>query len=70
MMMVIHHKENNMEYIIKINCDNAAFTENPGMEVARILRKLADIVESNGLQNKKLMDINGNSVGYTVLHED
>jgi hypothetical protein len=48
---------------IVIETENAAFQDgNREYEIARILRKLADDVES-GKSVKKLMDINGNSCG-------
>ena len=49
-------------YNITINTDNAAF-EDAGMETSRILRRLADDVESMGLCEYVLRDINGNRVG-------
>jgi hypothetical protein len=58
-----------MDYIIRINADNAAFDDAPGFEVARILRRLADKVEG-GQQAGFLYDINGNTVGHlTVIHD-
>lgn len=48
---------------ITIKTDNAAF-EDKGVELARILRRLADAMEStNGEYNGKLIDVNGNTVG-------
>ena len=53
-----------MEYRITINCENAAFEDQPGAEIARILRKLADECEEVGHpQFKGLYDFNGNKVG-------
>lgn len=50
---------------IKFKTDNAAFEgEGQNIEIARILRKLADKIEtSNQLTYCPLMDINGNKVG-------
>jgi hypothetical protein len=49
---------------IRIKDTNAAFDENPAGEVARILRELADRIESRGDEGRiPLMDINGNTVG-------
>lgn len=64
-----------MKAIITVNMDNAAFTENKGSELARILSLLAgyvsnyeDLAVSEGC---KLRDINGNIVGsYRVTEED
>ena len=57
-----------MLFRLAIECDNAAFEAgNEGMEVARILRELADRVESRGDFEGcafRLMDFNGNGVGY------
>jgi hypothetical protein len=49
---------------ITIQTDNAAFEDDPGREVARILRSVAGKF-SNGLDynGKKLLDENGNKVG-------
>lgn len=55
-----------MMFKLHIDTDNAAFEDgNKGAEVARILRGLADKVESEGLQwcYQNLRDINGNIVG-------
>jgi len=50
-------------YTIRIECDNAAFDDDPSVEVVRILRRLADRLEINGLEDVRLMDFNGNHVG-------
>lgn len=46
---------------ILIETENAAFEE--GEEICRILRKLANDLEE-GKNVEKLLDINGNQVGY------
>lgn len=51
-----------MHATLKIEMDNAAFTDSPGIELARILRELAEAVE-NGADYKVLRDGNGNRVG-------
>lgn len=50
---------------LTIQCDNAAFEPEPEYEIARILRELADKIESNVLEEIScgLHDINGNNVG-------
>lgn len=54
-----------MKVIIKINCDNSAFDENPHIEIARILEELSMQVNCNGIHEKqKIYDINGNIIGY------
>lgn len=68
-----------MNFELKIECDNAAFTSDTGgdprPEIARILREAAkkvermnpiDLVTSVG-QSLALMDINGNTVGYATV---
>lgn len=63
-----------MEIVIRIDCDNAAFGEDEaeksqGLEVARILNKLADEIESGGLSDGfNLRDINGNTVGSMDIY--
>ena len=54
-----------MTITITIKMDNEAFGEYPGPELARILRKFADDVEAEAvsLNNQRLWDINGNTVG-------
>jgi len=50
---------------IKINTDNAAFEDNPA-ELKEILNKALKIVQS-GIDSRKLMDSNGNSVGNIII---
>lgn len=56
---------------IKFECDlessNAAFTEAPGAELARILRALADRIESGAEGHFVLRDANGNRAGAAFL---
>ena len=52
-----------MKCIIEINCDNAAFEPDPKEEVARILRTLANWLET-GEENPIPRDANGNTVGH------
>lgn len=57
-----------MEYTIKINCDNAAFKDDPAPEIARILEDLAFKLRSDwGTSEIKLRDINGNIVGSAKM---
>ena len=63
-----------MNVTIKIDCDNAAFTEcdDATYETARILRELADKIEghphfSPGFE-LPLRDSNGNDVGSLGVH--
>lgn len=48
--------------IISIETVNAAFDENEGNELARILKEIAEKLE-NGSQPESIRDINGNKVG-------
>ena len=51
---------------LEIKTDNDAFSELPEMEVARILRDLADRLERNGMPGNMsfhLHDLCGNNVG-------
>ncbi len=52
-------------FTLEIETDNDAFsTGRKGLEVARLLRKIADIVENDGrADRRRILDINGNSVG-------
>jgi hypothetical protein len=64
-----------MNITITINTDNAAFHEDySGVEVARILRKLADEMETAAYDQDEscghpLMDYNGNKVGRYEVTE-
>ncbi len=59
-----------MRFEIYINSDNAAFADDPGPELARILRKEADKLEDWCECSETLYDINGNAVGTTLLCEE
>ena len=52
-----------MDYQIIINTGNDAFFKCEGEEVGRILRRLANDVETMGLCEYNLRDGNGNKVG-------
>lgn len=51
-----------MTFKLEINCDNAAFGDTPGIEVAALLRDIADAVEENP-ETRSIFDTNGNTVG-------
>lgn len=63
-----------MKVTIEVQCDNEAFHPDPGRELARILRKLADRIEEAAAYpnewEQALADANGNRVGCVVLEED
>jgi hypothetical protein len=52
--------------------DNSAFEDNRTGEIARILRQLADVVESEGdsFEGIALLDVNGNHVGKANFEPD
>lgn len=58
-----------MKITITINCDNAAFGDDPGPEAGRILARVAREFAAYGVDKlppgnlKTLRDINGNTVG-------
>lgn len=58
-----------MQLTVEINCDNAAFEgEEIGPELSRILRGLADGIESSAVNpihglDVRVRDVNGNVVG-------
>lgn len=58
-----------MEFTVRFDCDNAAFDPDPGPEIARILRVVAQQVEDGEDASKSLntRDINGNVVGTFKL---
>ena len=56
-----------MDISIYINCDNASFCDIPEIEVSRILSELAEDIEYCGVKERKLMDFNGNEVGYLEI---
>lgn len=51
---------------LTIKTDNAAFGDEPGYEVARILRDIAHKVEE-GYTSGSVLDVNGNTVGHFDL---
>lgn len=50
-------------FALRIKTGNAAFGDEPGTEIARILRGLADKIE-DGHRMVYLTDYNGNTVGH------
>ncbi len=64
-----------MKVSIEVQCDNAAFEPRPGVELARILRELADDLCSADPAypfdiETNLRDANGNMVGDVVVSKD
>ena len=63
-----------MKYVVLIHCNGAAFGDDPGAEVARILRKLADMEDGHPHfapgHEQGLRDLNGNEVGFADVIAD
>lgn len=58
---------------IELDCSNSAFEGAPGYEVSRILKTIIKATESGNLADlngKRLMDVNGNTVGKVEVIED
>jgi hypothetical protein len=53
---------------LELTCDNAAFEGDPSVEIARIIRDLADSLDQGEL-DVVLRDINGNRVGKSMYFE-
>lgn len=58
-----------MRFVVTIECDNAAFEDDPSCEVANILRKVVRAVEKDGSQGGRLADSNGNTCGSYKYEE-
>lgn len=58
-----------MRLIIEIEMDNAAFEDDPGAEVVRILRTVPQKVDWRGANSAKLRDSNGNTVGFARVED-
>jgi hypothetical protein len=61
-------------FTLTIETDNAAFTDNPGWEIARILRLISDSmsisdIPLDGDERQPVRDINGNTVGKWEYRE-
>jgi hypothetical protein len=63
LLNVLSLREGLGAYKISINTENEVFGDDPGPEIARILRELADTVEGGSLDGTMLRDSNGNTVG-------
>lgn len=59
-----------MRFVVTIDCDNAAFEDDPSCEVANLLRKVVRAVEKDGSQCGRLRDSNGNTCGSYAYEED
>ena len=57
-----------MKITIRINCENAAFGDDPGIEIARILRERAAYFRAGKAQySTELLDSNGNACGVIKI---
>lgn len=59
-----------MRFVVTIDCDNAAFEDDPSCEVANLLRKVVRAVEKDGSQCGRLSDSNGNTCGSYTYEEE
>lgn len=53
-----------------IDMNNSAFTDAPGVELARILRQTADRIDEGQRGGGFFVDANGNTVGKWEIVED
>ncbi len=58
-----------MRFLVEIDCDNAAFEDDPTHEVVRLLRQIVRRLEKDGESRGGLRDVNGNSCG-SYKYED
>ena len=56
-------------FTVKIDTDNAAYTDDPEYEITSNLQEIASDL-NNGVRRGRVMDHNGNSVGTWELSED
>lgn len=63
-----------MRFTLTIQCDNAAFADDPSHEVARILIDAARRIDGHQHfspgHSQPVRDVNGNEVGYFDITED
>lgn len=59
-----------MKFKLEFDCDNAAFGDYPEDEIVRILKVTARKIEENGIGSRlRILDLNGNSVGFATYEE-
>ena len=56
-------------FTVKINTDNAAYTDSPEYEIASNLEAIVEDLKF-GFRSGRITDHNGNSVGTWELNED
>lgn len=62
-----------MKFFVQMSINNAAFEDSPASEVARILREIADSIESADSVPeyfRNCRDVNGNTVGTYAAKPD
>lgn len=52
-----------MRFVVEIDCDDDAFSDDPNHEVVRLLREIGKRLEKDGESCGGLVDVNGNSCG-------
>ncbi len=52
-----------MKFKMEVNMDNAAFSDDPAIELQIILECIGDKIRGNGQRSGTVFDTNGNSVG-------
>jgi predicted transcriptional regulator len=58
------------KFKLEFTCDTAAFDDDPGIEIARILREVATWIDQRGIADAAIVrDINGNTVGKIQLQK-
>ena len=58
------------DFTLKIETGNAAFANDKDQEIVRILREVADQIETCSQTTRKIYDINGNGVGRWSMRAD
>ena len=60
------------KFTLQFDTGNEAFADNPDLEIARILRTVADRIENGDRYDtfRNILDLNGNIVGVFALKEE
>ena len=56
-----------MKFKLELEIDNAAFGDKPQTEVARLLVRLAEMLETSDFMAHPIFDTNGNRVGRSTV---
>jgi hypothetical protein len=59
-------------FTVQLTADNDSFEPDPGPELARILRGIADRIEAGDTYDtfRTILDVNGNDIGRFALKPD